>query len=158
MHGSFKQYFFLLIQYIHFKCNFYCHAQWLRYVNCRISQWWVSGLWHHCIYAVGYGCFLKVCQWYKRLLLWWGGVSLSSKLKLTVCYIYFAGAGCDLCHNLSLNHLDKATTSLIWSCFAHPKSGPIARDCIKLLDESSIPIYGLLRQLYLRSDFSWMYS
>ena len=41
-HSSFKQYFFLLIQYIHFKCNFYCHAQWLRYVNRRISQRWES--------------------------------------------------------------------------------------------------------------------
>ncbi len=38
MLSSPKQYLFLLIQCIRFRCNFYCHAQWLRYVNRRISQ------------------------------------------------------------------------------------------------------------------------
>ncbi len=49
----------------------------------------VYGLCHHCIYAVGWGCVLKVCQLYKRLMLWLGVVSLSSKLKDTVVWILF---------------------------------------------------------------------
>ena len=54
----------------------------------------VSGLCHHCIYAVGCGCVLKVCQRYKRALALATAVSLSSKLKDTVVWtcIHFHGS------------------------------------------------------------------
>ena len=46
----------------------------------------VSRLWHHCIYAVGCGCFLKVCQRYKRALALVPAVSLPSKFNTYSCW------------------------------------------------------------------------
>ncbi len=64
----------------------------------------VSRLWHHCINAVGCGCFLKVYQWYIRLLLWWDLCQflLWNSTHKVVGVLYFAGAGCDLCHSICL--------------------------------------------------------
>ncbi len=50
----------------------------------------VSGLRHHCIYTVGCGCFLKVCQRYKRALALVTAVSLSlPKLTRTVVGVLY---------------------------------------------------------------------